>query len=113
MFTYNDWSAGTEYDYMVKAAVSSAIDVARMRAFCMYSGGTESPMYQWFVSKGVAIIQVGCGWVASGRPPRSLRMKGQRYIANLGAAYACVEGCLGPRGSPQSRVQCQGGCLSC
>ena len=27
VFTYNDWSAGTEYDWMVQAAVTSAIEV--------------------------------------------------------------------------------------
>ena len=27
VFTYNDWSAGTEYDFMAKAAVMSAIQV--------------------------------------------------------------------------------------
>lgn len=42
MFTFNDWSSGTEYDQMVKAAVTSAIDVARMKAFCMYSGSEDS-----------------------------------------------------------------------
>lgn len=27
VFTYNDWSAGTEYDWMAQAAVTSAIEV--------------------------------------------------------------------------------------
>ncbi len=27
VFTYNDWSVGTEYEYMLKAAVTSAIQV--------------------------------------------------------------------------------------
>jgi hypothetical protein len=58
VFTYNDWSAGTEYDYMVKAAVTSAIIAARMKPFCMYSGSTESSMYLWLVSQDVTIIQV-------------------------------------------------------
>ncbi len=58
VFTYNDWSAGTEYDYMVKAAVTSGIEVARMKPYCMYSGSTSAEMYQWFLSKGVTIIQV-------------------------------------------------------
>lgn len=58
VFTYNDWSAGTEYDMMVKAAVRSAIKVARMKPFCMYSGATTSPIYTFFVDAGVTIIQV-------------------------------------------------------
>jgi hypothetical protein len=58
VFTYNDWSAGTEYDFMVKAAVVSAVEVARMKPYCMYSGNTSGDMYKWFVSKGVVIIQV-------------------------------------------------------
>jgi hypothetical protein len=62
VFTYNDWSAGTEYDYMVKAAVTSGIEIARMKPYCMYSGKTTSEMYQWFLSKGVTIIQVPGGW---------------------------------------------------
>lgn len=33
VFTYNDWSAGTEYDWMVQAAVTSAIEV-RPAASC-------------------------------------------------------------------------------
>ncbi len=31
VFTYNDWSAGTEYDWMVQAAVTSAIEVRPAR----------------------------------------------------------------------------------
>ena len=30
VFTYNDWSAGTEYDWMAQAAVTSAIEVQPM-----------------------------------------------------------------------------------
>ena len=67
MFTYNDWSAGTEYDHMVKAAVTSGIEAARMKPFCMYSGSESSAMYQWLLSKQVTIIQVCvCVW-ADGR----------------------------------------------
>ncbi|EFN52174.1 expressed protein [Chlorella variabilis] len=62
VFTYNDWSAGTEYDYMVKAAVTSGIEVARMKPYCMYSGSTSAEMYQWFLSKGVTIIQHEPAW---------------------------------------------------
>ncbi len=58
MFTYNDWSAGTEYELMVKAAVRSAIHVARMKPFCMYSGSTTSPIYAWFLDQDVTIITV-------------------------------------------------------
>ncbi|KAI3432850.1 hypothetical protein D9Q98_010433 [Chlorella vulgaris] len=62
VFTYNDWSAGTEYDFMVKAAVVSAVEVARMKPYCMYSGNTSGDMYKWFVSKGVVIIQHAPAW---------------------------------------------------
>lgn len=65
VFTYNDWSAGTEYDMMVKAAVRSAIQVARMKAFCMYSGSTTSPIYSFFVDAGVTIIQHTPAWKAA------------------------------------------------
>ena len=58
VFTYNDWSAGTEYEYMVKAAVTSAIEAARMKPFCMYSGSEAAPMHKWLVKKGVRIIRV-------------------------------------------------------
>lgn len=58
VFTYNDWSAGTEYDMMVRAAVRSAILVARMKPYCMYSGSTTSPIYSFLVDAGVTIIQV-------------------------------------------------------
>lgn len=67
VFTYNDWSAGTEYDQMVKAAVTSAIVAARMKPHCMFSGSEESEMYQWLVGMNVTIIQVGAllaGWLA-------------------------------------------------
>jgi hypothetical protein len=62
VFTYNDWSGGTEYDMMVKGAVRSAIAVGRMKPFCMYSGSTTSPIYTWLVDAGVTIIQVLC-WI--------------------------------------------------
>lgn len=58
VFTYNDWSSGTEYDQMVKGAVTSAIEAARMKPFCMFSGSQSSEMYQWLVGKGVRIIRV-------------------------------------------------------
>lgn len=58
VFTYNDWSAGTAYDEMVKVAVRSAIYMARMKPFCMYSGSTVSPMYAWLVQQGVTMIRV-------------------------------------------------------
>ncbi|PSC70561.1 Glycosyl transferase family 8 [Micractinium conductrix] len=57
VFTYNDWSGGTEYDMMVKAAIRSAINIARMKPFCMYSGSLTSPIYTWLVDAGVTIIQ--------------------------------------------------------
>ncbi|KAL4447483.1 hypothetical protein ABPG75_004702 [Micractinium tetrahymenae] len=62
VFTYNDWSVGTEYELMVKAAVRSAIYVARMKPFCMYSGSTTSPIYSWFVDQGVTIITHTPSW---------------------------------------------------
>jgi hypothetical protein len=107
VFTYNDWSAGTEYDYMVKAAVSSAVNVARMRAFCMFSGSTDSPMYKWFISKGVAIIQVGCGSLLL-RFLRAWVSRIRTFLQVWCAAHTCVERCLSQRGSSQSRIQCQG-----
>ncbi len=61
VFTYNDWSAGTEYEYMVKAAVTSAIEAARMKPFCMYSGSEAARMHKWLVKKGVRIIRVRRG----------------------------------------------------
>lgn len=65
VFTYNDWSAGTEYDMMVKAAVRSGIQVARMKPFCMYSGSTTSPIYSFLVDAGVTIIQHKPAWRAA------------------------------------------------
>lgn len=58
VFTYNDWSSGTEYDQMVKGAVTSAIEAARMKPHCMFSGSQSSEMYRWLVGKGVRIIRV-------------------------------------------------------
>ncbi|KAL4423954.1 hypothetical protein ABPG75_001255 [Micractinium tetrahymenae] len=76
VFTYNDWSSGTEYDQMVKGAVTSAIEAARMRPFCMYSGSQSSPMYQWLVGRGVRIIRHDPAWkdalVKEGRRHRDL-----------------------------------------
>ncbi|KAL4423983.1 hypothetical protein ABPG75_001284 [Micractinium tetrahymenae] len=62
VFTYNDWSAGTEYEYMVRAAVTSAIEAAHMKPYCMYSGSEASPMHKWFVKKGVRIIRHDPAW---------------------------------------------------
>ena len=59
VFTYNDWSAGTEYDRMVEVAVTSGIRTGRMKPFCLFGGATESPMYQWLRAHGVHIIRVG------------------------------------------------------
>ncbi|KAI7845916.1 hypothetical protein COHA_000462 [Chlorella ohadii] len=56
VFTYNDWSAGTEYDWMVQAAVTSAIEVGRVKPHCMFTGSTESPMYRWLASKDITLI---------------------------------------------------------
>lgn len=58
VFTYNDWSAGTEYDEMVRAAVSSAIKAGRLKPYCMFGGSAESPMYRWLQSHNVTLIQV-------------------------------------------------------
>ena len=57
VFTYNDWSAGTEYDEMVRAAVSSAIKAGRLKPYCMFGGSAESPMYRWLQSHNVTLIQ--------------------------------------------------------
>lgn len=59
MFTYNDWSAGTEYDEMVKVAVSSAIKAGRLKPYCMFGGSADSSMYRWLQSRNVTLIQVG------------------------------------------------------
>jgi hypothetical protein len=103
VFTFNDWSAGTEYDHMVKAAVTSAIEVARMKPFCMYSGSTTSEMYQWFLSKGVTIIQV-CGMTRCtlSMPHAAHHKVLLRHIVH--AAHPCLEGCIGPGRSAQPRV---------
>lgn len=58
VFTYNDWSAGSAYDEMAKAAVRSAIDVGRVRPFCMFSGNKDSPMYDWLIKQGVTMMEV-------------------------------------------------------
>ena len=42
----------------VQAAIRSAINIARMKPFCMYSGSLTSPIYTWLVDAGVTIIQV-------------------------------------------------------
>ena len=61
VFTFNDWSSGTEYEHMVKVAVLSAIDPGRMKPFCMYSGSESSDMYHWLLSMNVTMIMVsGC-----------------------------------------------------
>ena len=111
MFTYNDWSAGTEYDYMVKAAVTSGIEVARMKPYCMYSGSTSAEMYQWFLSKGVTIIQVGACGALCGQPTLHhnaalLAITGCATLTT--AAHASLEGCLGTGGCTQPGVQHQG-----
>jgi hypothetical protein len=62
VFTYNDWSVGTEYEYMLKAAVMSAIQVGRVKPFCMFTGSKDSPVYQWLASKGITMIQHTPKW---------------------------------------------------
>ncbi|PRW45171.1 Glycosyl transferase family 8 [Chlorella sorokiniana] len=58
VFTYNDWSAGSEYDYMVQAAVTSAVHLGRVLPYCLYSGSKLAPAYAWLRSRNVTIIEV-------------------------------------------------------
>ncbi|KAL4421857.1 hypothetical protein ABPG77_001339 [Micractinium sp. CCAP 211/92] len=82
VFTYNDWSAGTEYEYMVKAAVTSAIEAARMKPFCMYSGSEAAPMHKWLVKKGVRIIRHDPAW------KEALIKEGRRYREKYSELYS-------------------------
>ncbi|KAI7840394.1 hypothetical protein COHA_005895 [Chlorella ohadii] len=62
VFTYNDWSAGTEYDFMVMAAVTSAIHIGRMLPYCLYSGSKLAPAYKWLKAQNVTIIEHEPAW---------------------------------------------------
>lgn len=118
VFTYNDWSAGTEYDHMVKAAVSSAIKVARLKPYCMFGGSDQSPMYRWLQSRNVTLIQVGRarlaslqvgGHAAGSRAAASwlyerVLMGGCAVWGAVSGACACV--LLAQPGSPAARVAC-------
>ena len=72
VFTYNDWSSGTEYDQMVKAAVTSAIVAARMKVGRRAGGRAGGWVGRWWVGVGGRVVEsgAGLGCVSGGRPTR-------------------------------------------
>ncbi|KAI7840392.1 hypothetical protein COHA_005893 [Chlorella ohadii] len=62
VFTYNDWSAGSEYDFMITAVVTSAIHIGRVQPYCLYSGSKAAPVYSWLLSRNVTIIEHEPAW---------------------------------------------------
>lgn len=62
VFTFNDWSTGTVYEGMARAAVNSAIYEAGMKPYCMFSGARNSSSYQWFQARGVAMLDHKPQW---------------------------------------------------
>lgn len=58
VFTWNAEAEGGEYDQMLRVAVASAIDTARLQPFCLFSGNaTASPMAAWLRERGVTLVQ--------------------------------------------------------
>lgn len=53
MFTYNSWSE--KYDYMMKAAVRSAIQVGGVMPYCMFAGDEASAVYRFLLESGVQV----------------------------------------------------------
>lgn len=53
VFTFNSWSE--KYDYMVKVAVRSAVEVGGVRPYCMFSGKETSAIYKFLVKSGVKV----------------------------------------------------------
>jgi hypothetical protein len=60
VFTYNGRSP--RYDYMLQAAVATAVKVAKLTPFCLYDGSTSDPIYKWLVRNGVTLMQYNATW---------------------------------------------------
>ena len=67
------------------------LQVGRVKAHCMFTGSTDSPMYRWLAGKGITLILV-----------RSHRT-GQRYARGVGSGcfVACFLG-ASPHAHPTS-----------
>lgn len=61
VFTYT--SEMTDWDYMMKAAVRSAAKFRTTRTFCIWSGNTSVPIFEWLVENGVTMIFHEPTWV--------------------------------------------------
>ncbi|KAI7840968.1 hypothetical protein COHA_005197 [Chlorella ohadii] len=86
VFTYNDWSSGTEYDEMVKVAVSSAIKAGRLKPYCMFGGSADSSMYRWLQSRDVTLIQHEPVW------KEALIQEGRRFREEFTIKYSQLYG---------------------
>jgi hypothetical protein len=61
VFSYT--GATPENDYIVKAAVRSALRHKTIQPFCLWSGNFSSPIYHWLVEEGVTVISSEPDWV--------------------------------------------------
>eukprot|EP01025_Chloroclados_australasicus_P045424 TRINITY_DN4971_c0_g1_i5.p1 TRINITY_DN4971_c0_g1~~TRINITY_DN4971_c0_g1_i5.p1 ORF type:complete len:764 (-),score=49.78 TRINITY_DN4971_c0_g1_i5:1095-3386(-) len=62
IFTYNQWKPYQEY--LVKAAVRSAIQVGKVTPFCLFLGEKDSTIARWLQAMGVKLIYHEPQWMA-------------------------------------------------
>eukprot|EP01025_Chloroclados_australasicus_P045423 TRINITY_DN4971_c0_g1_i4.p1 TRINITY_DN4971_c0_g1~~TRINITY_DN4971_c0_g1_i4.p1 ORF type:complete len:765 (-),score=45.33 TRINITY_DN4971_c0_g1_i4:1815-4109(-) len=62
IFTYNQWKQYQEY--LVKAAVRSAIKVGKVTPFCLFLGERDSTIARWLQAMGVELIYHEPQWMA-------------------------------------------------
>ena len=60
VFTYTSYTP--QWDYMVKAAVRSALRYKTLQPYCIYTGNHSSVIYNWLGSNGVILISHRPAW---------------------------------------------------
>eukprot|EP00798_Chlamydomonas_sp_ICE-L_P004103 gene4103-14204_t len=55
-------SLQTERDYLIQAAVNSAMRHHTIKPFCIWTGNTSAPIFQWLADKGVTFIFHSPSW---------------------------------------------------
>ncbi|GFR49842.1 hypothetical protein Agub_g11783, partial [Astrephomene gubernaculifera] len=61
VFTYSSWGDGS-YDYMLKAAVRSALATRSLVPYCVFSGDLSSPIASWLAEQGVTLLHHSPAW---------------------------------------------------
>lgn len=60
VFSYNSYNP--QSDYMVKAAIRSALKYHTIKPYCLWSGNKTAPIYKWMAENGVTIISHQPAW---------------------------------------------------